>query len=635
MLIAGKEVLWKPFLRLFNMVIKEQIMPKSWCCGMIVAIFKSGNREDPNDYRGITISSCLGKLFTKILANRLVKFLDLNNVITEYQIGFTKKARTTDHILILKTIIDLAKKKHKKVFACFVDLKKAFDTVWHEGLLLKLYKIGLSSSFCKIIESMYAQLESSIKIDSESCSQYFITEVGTRQGCNLSPWLFNIFINEIPHLLSKSNVNPVMLGNKEIPILMYADDMVLLSGSACGLQRSLGVLHNFCNKWKLRVNEKKTQVLIFNCKKKTQYSFKFGNFMLKNTDSYNYLGITFTPSGSFKTCKKNLYGKAMKALMSIKKICNFQEGNCIKVAIKLFDSIIAPILLYGCEVWGFSDFRLKHNSDVHILDQVFKKDGLPFEKMHFKFCKQMLQLPMKAVNRETLAELGRYPLMVNIITRSIPYLVRLVNSPNHTLLGCAHKSGIECKSSSVYVTNTILQQIDAHNTMPINASKYIVQAYSKKCKRWVQSVYNQSFFKSLKENDGKLIVYKEVKNVYRMEKYLTSVIHPKFRKAITQIRLSSHKFPIEKGRRDQVARVDRKCNKCHKGVVGDELHVILECDNIYIQRLRFQYIIRITKIVKSFEQLGNKEKFLYLVHASDLNIINLIGEFFYNVISLF
>ena len=198
MIKSAIHVLSGPLLILFNKILNEGVFPESWTNGIIVPIHKTGNIKDPNNYRGITISSCLGKLFTKILANRLTCWLISNNILAEQQIGFRPGCRTSDHVFVLKSIIDHMKKKRKKVFACFVDFRKAFDSVWRKGLLFKLYKWGIGKKFCSLMDNMYSQLRSCVRIG-DRVTEYFVSEVGTRQGCNLSPMIFNLFIKVQVH----------------------------------------------------------------------------------------------------------------------------------------------------------------------------------------------------------------------------------------------------------------------------------------------------------------------------------------------------------------------------------------------------------------------------------------------------
>ena len=122
-------------LKLFNKVFTSGIYPKKWVEGYITPIFKSENPRLPQNYRGITITNSIGKLFNIILNNRLDNFLSENNIIHESQIGFSKKARTSDHLFVMKCLIDkYTNSGNKRLYACFVDFHKAFDTIIHEGI---------------------------------------------------------------------------------------------------------------------------------------------------------------------------------------------------------------------------------------------------------------------------------------------------------------------------------------------------------------------------------------------------------------------------------------------------------------------------------------------------------------------
>ena len=179
MIKASFPFLKNAFLKLFNVVLKTNFYPSVWGIGHIVPIFKSGTVSDPSNYRGITISSCLGKLFSIILNNRLISFLDLNNLKRPEQIGFSKGGRTADHIFTLKTIIDSYKLKKKKLYACFIDLRKAFDSVWRYGLFLKMLKCGLSESFINILLNMYSSLKTYVKLDNGLTPDFFFEYWGT------------------------------------------------------------------------------------------------------------------------------------------------------------------------------------------------------------------------------------------------------------------------------------------------------------------------------------------------------------------------------------------------------------------------------------------------------------------------
>ena len=181
------------YVNLFNTILKSGIYPELWRENYIKPIFKGWCFNDPSDYRGIALSSCFWKKFSKILSNRLDKFLIENDIICNEQIGFKKGCRTSDHILTLKCLIDKAFKVSKCLYVCFIDFKKAFDSVNRDALLYKMCNYKLTGHFFDIMKNMYKDVKYAIKFaDGETCM--FSSKVGVKQGCILESYtFFNIF----------------------------------------------------------------------------------------------------------------------------------------------------------------------------------------------------------------------------------------------------------------------------------------------------------------------------------------------------------------------------------------------------------------------------------------------------------
>ena len=163
-----------------------------------------------------------------------------------------------------------------KVFSCFVDFRKAFDSIWHKGLFLKLLQSNVGDNVYDLIIDMYNKSHCAVKIGQNTSTKSFPYNRGVRQGCVLSPLVFNLFTNELPVLLENDKVDPLILPNGEkISSLLYADDLIILSQSASGLQNCLNLLSEFCVKWNLTANLKKTKAMVFQKKNKRINKFYF------------------------------------------------------------------------------------------------------------------------------------------------------------------------------------------------------------------------------------------------------------------------------------------------------------------------------------------------------------------------
>ncbi len=211
---------------------------------------------------------------------------------------------------------------------------------------------------------MYLKNLLCVKVDKHLLTDTFPSNIGVRQGDNLSPNFFKIFINDLPKCLLDTP-DPAVLNHTRLDCLMYADDVVLLSASSTGLQQKLDNLNKLCNDWCLTVNVSKSKVLIFNKSGRClNGSYSIQNQALECVSSYKYPGVIFSASGSFRQTQNYLYKKGLKALFMLKNIFNCLHPG-ISTSMHVFDHTIKPILLYGSECWG--SFRGKNFDQTFVI----------------------------------------------------------------------------------------------------------------------------------------------------------------------------------------------------------------------------------------------------------------------------
>ena len=432
MLKAASPYIMPYLLKLFNDILDSGNFPKSWSHCLITPIHKNGNIDDPNNYRGIAVTSCLGKLFISVLTNRIELLCERNDVIDDIQGGFRKNCRTSDNMFILNSLIHKFKSEKRTLYACFVDFAKAFDSVWHLGLWYKLIRMGITGNVLSCIRSMYQNSSAQVKLRL-GLSDNFHTSKGVLQGNNLSPLLFNLFVNDLHKSVFTSD-DSVSINSKKLSCLLYADDLVLLASDPVSLQNNLNRLNTYCNKWHLSVNLKKTKIVAFSTSgRKCKHQFVYDKKLIDNVSEYNYLGIKFASSGTFTFAKKELIFKARKALFKVYKSVNYPLCS-VQLMSKLFDTLVKPILLYGSEIWGDSN-------------------NILVETMHNKYCKSLLGVNKNAPNSAVLGDLGRYPMQIYIDITVIKYWLRVANKDCRSLVWDAYQSELHQKEHSKWLTH--------------------------------------------------------------------------------------------------------------------------------------------------------------------------------------
>ena len=193
----------------------------------------------PSNYRGISLISCLGKVFNSILNNRIQLWAETYNLIPKEQFGFRKAVSTSDAVFVLHTIAENQSLRKKKLYCCFVDFKKAFDSVLHSLLWKKLFTMKLNPQILKVLQSYYSKSSSYVR-GSLGNSKTFPT------SGNLSPLLFSIFINDLPKTLQNS---PTLNQTNEVfpsSCILFADDLVIFSKNPKELQNMIDSLNDYC-----------------------------------------------------------------------------------------------------------------------------------------------------------------------------------------------------------------------------------------------------------------------------------------------------------------------------------------------------------------------------------------------------
>ena len=250
---------------LFVKCQKTQLIPDIWRLSVINPIPKSdGFVSDPLKYRGLSLQSCIYKIFNSILNKRVMGFLESNEILEEEQNGFRSRRSCLQHIFVLQTLIrNKCLKDNLNLFGCFVDYTKAFDSI-NRGMLLRvLQNYGVTGPILGLLSEMYKNTVNTVRVNGQLTGAFEST-LGSKQGDPGSPGHFNVYINGLLRELKSSGIGIELNdGGNPICVLAYADDIVLLAESEEDLQKLMNIVSEWYRKWRLTVNPSKSAVMHF------------------------------------------------------------------------------------------------------------------------------------------------------------------------------------------------------------------------------------------------------------------------------------------------------------------------------------------------------------------------------------
>ena len=256
----GGTILLEILSKFYTAILRLAYAPKDMKKGVIVTHFKGGGRrkDNPDNCRAITLSSVVFKLLERILLTRIELSDAIEPPIHPLLEGFKKQQGCLMTSFLVKEAIQFAKEKGSKVYACFLDVRKAFDQVWHDGLFYKLYNRGINRTMLKVIMNLYTDMESCVKTQAHK-SAWFPVRQGTRQGGVMSPFLYLVYDNDLMWQLEESHLG-LCVCNINCGSPGVADDKLVLSLSKQGMDRMIAMCYDHSGKWRYeyRISTSKT-----------------------------------------------------------------------------------------------------------------------------------------------------------------------------------------------------------------------------------------------------------------------------------------------------------------------------------------------------------------------------------------
>ena len=529
--------------------------------------------------------------------SRLTEFLEENNIIVDEQNGFRKQRSCIDHIFTLSCIVNNRIIKNKNTFAAFIDMSKAFDSVNREFLFYKLLLNNINGKFYNAIKALYNDTLSAVQIN-QYLTDWFITESGVRQGDNLSPTLFALYLNDLAIELNRKKLG-INIDGLHICILLYADDIVIVSENEDNLQKMLTYVHEWCCKWDMKVNVEKTKIIHFRKKRKkiTDIVFTIGKDKIDIVSSYKYLGVIFDENLTFKECSENLCASAGRALSSI--ISKFQPLKYGAAGHRTFTTLyntgVKSILEYGSEIWGYQHDKVG-------------------QRVQYRAIRYFLGVHKTAPLLGLESEMGWLNLKYYYHLSILRFWNRLMKMNQSRLTRRIFEWDFKNINDNNWSGKVLLI------SEKLGLSKTVVSGEVFDLQK-AKEIFKDIMHNEWSNNIGgmpKLRYYSHFKCDIETETYLTVNLTRYQRSLIAQLRLGILPLSIETGRYFRTPIEKRLCKICNQGVIEDTIHFLCECVEYRRER---QNLLNSTKTnLDRYMLLSPIEKLVYVMSIKPRNL---------------
>ena len=358
--------------RLFNAMMSTSHIPSAFRIGMIVPIPKGRNKDYscPSNYRGITILSNVSKILEKLILQKLLSQDDPPS-LNSLQGGFREGYSCLHTAFIYQEAVQFVREKNRKVYVAFLDVRKAFDTVWHKGLLVKAHRKGVRGHIWRLLDSWYSSSMSSVLWNNQVSKRFSIKQ-GVRQGGILSPLLYCIYVDELLDIFASSGLG-ISIGDVYCGSPMYADDLALLADSPDVLQSMLNIANEYATRWRYSFNASKSVVLVLAESVKSRdlnrlnRVWKLGDSVVQEVDEQHHLGILRSVLNSTVQNTNERCSACRSAFYALNAVGSRFGSLHPTTSFKLYQSLCLPVLLYGAEISMLS------GSEVTMMERVHRK----------------------------------------------------------------------------------------------------------------------------------------------------------------------------------------------------------------------------------------------------------------------
>ena len=510
--------------------------------------------------------SVVGKVFAAVLNHRVIEWAE--GVLVEEQFGFRPGRGCRDPLFVLREIV--RNRTGRTVYAAFMDIKKAYPSVWRDGLWWKLWRMGVRGKMWRVLKKMNDDRKCGVVWEGE-VGEWFEMESGVAQGCPLSPVLFSLYINDIA-LEIKEKGGGTQWGGVRVSVLMYADDMVLLADSKEGLQRSIDAAFEYSRRWRFlfNVGKDKTEIMIFHGKgasktrkeEEAEGGWSLGGKRIGIVQKYVYLGVEMDSKGTFGGWKRGRENKARKAWWGAWKMGIEGQWVTVKNAVMIWKVMVQSVLDYATEVFG----GLEKWEEAEVLAR--------------KMGKAILGVRKGTVNEVVMGELGWWRMKGRRDFLRLLYWREIVMrkeglrwevyQEGRRRIG--RDEGAWCDYTKKMMKEVGLEEYwENQDVMDVYRNTWRAIVWKK-----IQDKEQEEWRKRM-DSKSKVRTYRMLKTELETEKYLEEGTAQQ-RRVMVMIRGGTNDLRIETGRYEKLEEKERICIFCESGEVEDEKHFLCRCE---------------------------------------------------------
>jgi len=651
---TSRNVLINNLTTLLNLAFASGQVPAQWNTCVVTPLFKHGkpNPCDTNNYRPIAVGDSLAKLYASVLNKRLTAYTESHNIRNPAQAGNRRALSTVHQIFTLQHLIDKTQVDSPAVpplYIAVLDVESAFNTAQHELMWKRLQSIGVHGRMLAAVQSLYTGYTIRIQVGG-LVGDPVVVQCGVKQGCPLSPLLFGLLVDGLCYSLAGCTTSGVQLEHGwSVTDLDYVDDLVLTSNSEEGLQTLLNATHAYFDDIGMRIHPGKTFIMVFHHPQQfvPTPSVHLGGQWLQVMRECKYLGLTIKTNGGFMAGLETRECKAQQAWGALKaKYNNLDIAKSVSLQVHLYNAFIIPLLTYGCEVWAF-----------HPAAQP-SRDAL--RKLYMQHLAHICGTTSKTSHQAILCELRMPTFEQLIVCKAIKFWNGIWQLPRNSFHRAIVEDNVLDAYSSFATPNAFRHMCawHANNSVPLAFTPVLLRnglfinvrhtslhrppSYPDSLVPLFPLCDVQQFFEMkattcwqnrptprLSPSEGAM--YSTYAHYMLLPDstpaYYTLRLPPHIIYSVLRFRLGTHHLPIRTGRTGrtrqvgtnvvhpaQVSRMQRVCNKCRSGIVGDEQHMVFECAHLQELRHQFQHLFTPHMTMKEFFAQADRHAVVRFIH---------------------